>query len=167
MAVGDRRLPKISFVMAVLTVLKHPHRILSRRAEPVRDVKEVVKLANDMAETMYVSRGVGLAAPQVGVSLRVVVLDVTDTNRPEDLIMMINPAIVTYSGLGESMEGCLSMPGRRVKVARHSSVHVRFTDLHGRSSVKSMDGFLAVAVQHEIDHLDGLMMTDRVRLNAS
>ena len=129
--------------------------------KPCREVKEMTprlrELIGDMLETMYDSQGVGLAAPQVGVLKRVVVMDVG-----EGLIEMINPEIVKTEGSDIRPEGCLSVPGRRGTVERPEKVWVKFQDRKGRECALEADGLLAVCCCHETDHLDGIVYIDKM-----
>jgi len=141
--------------MAVLSILKYPDPRLHRVAEPVREVDEEVRtLVRDMAETMYAAPGVGLAATQVDVHRRVVVIDVSETK--DDLKVFINPEIVASSEDYKSYEeGCLSVPGVYDEVERPDRVTVRALGLDGQPFTIEASGLLAVCIQHEIDHLNG------------
>ncbi len=140
-------------------------RILHYGEEPLRedsrDVSEINDeiriLVKDMFETMYKSNGVGLAAPQVGVNLRVFIIDVG--NQP---LVFINPRIVKSSGKECAEEGCLSFPGLREKVERAQRVTARATDLEGGEFEVQAEGLMARAIQHELDHLDGVLFVDRI-----
>ena len=157
--------------MARLTILEYPDPRLRKIATPVAAVTpEIQKLVRDMAETMYAAPGVGLAATQVDVHKRVIVLDVSETR--DDLKVFINPEIVKAEGEVECEEGCLSVPGYYDKVMRAARVSVRALDAEGQPFEIDAEGMLAVCVQHEIDHLLGKMFVDRLsplkraRLNA-
>jgi len=141
--------------MAVLNILRYPDPRLHRVAEPVRDVDDHIReLVRDMAETMYAAPGIGLAATQVDVHLRVIVIDVSESR--DQLRVFINPEIVERSGdLKVYEEGCLSVPGIYDEVERPDRVKVRALDEHGKPFTLEADGLLAVCVQHEIDHLNG------------
>ncbi|MFT4104038.1 MAG: peptide deformylase [Burkholderiaceae bacterium] len=141
--------------MAVLPILHYPDARLHRVAEPVAQVDESIRqLVRDMAETMYAAPGVGLAATQVDVHKRVVVIDVSEDK--SDLRVLINPEIVTRSEDRKVYEeGCLSVPGVYDEVERPDRVTVKALDLSGQPYTFEADGLLAVCVQHEIDHLDG------------
>ncbi|HRO61446.1 MAG TPA: peptide deformylase [Burkholderiaceae bacterium] len=141
--------------MAVLSILKYPDPRLHRVAEPVAEVDEEVRtLVRDMAETMYAAPGVGLAATQVDVHRRVIVIDVSETK--DDLKVFINPEIVTSSEDYKSYEeGCLSVPGVYDEVERPDRVAVRALGLDGQPFTIEASGLLAVCIQHEIDHLNG------------
>ena len=141
--------------MAVLSILRYPDPRLHRVAEPVREVDHRVRqLVRDMAETMYEAPGVGLAATQVDVHERVVVIDVSETR--DQLRVFINPEIVASSDDRKVYEeGCLSVPGIYDEVERPDRITVRALDEHGEAFTLDADGLLAVCIQHEIDHLDG------------
>jgi peptide deformylase len=143
--------------MAIRTIVKHPDPILREKAMVVTKFNaNLHKLLDDMAETMYDADGVGLAAPQVGVSKRVIVMDCGD-----GLIEMVNPEIVEYKGEQfDTPEGCLSIPGLRGDVRRHAWVRVRGQDRNGNPIELEAEGLLARCAQHEIDHLNGVLFID-------
>ena len=122
----------------------------------------MVDLAEDMAETMYAAPGVGLAAPQVGVSERLIVLDVRNREGTKRLITLINPVIIEAEGRVVEEEGCLSLPGITENVPRAERVLVKGHDLDEREQEIEAEGILAVALQHEIDHLEGILFIDRI-----
>ena len=135
--------------------------VLRERAEEIKDVGERVrKMLLDMAETMDASSGIGLAAPQVGIALRAAVINTT--GREEDLICVINPVIEASSGKAVIKEGCLSVPGIFEDVKRPEFVRVRALDLVGNERVIEAGGMDARVLEHEIDHLDGVLFTDRI-----
>ena len=143
-------------------ILLWPHPVLRRKALPVEAVDASVRtLVSDMFETMYAAPGVGLAAPQIGVLQRVLVLD-TRPRKPEvQPVAMINPRIVeTEGGLSVYREGCLSIPGEAEEVERPAIVTVEFLDVEGQLQRLRCEGLLATAAQHEIDHLDGRLYVD-------
>lgn len=149
--------------MAVLEILQFPDPTLRRRAERIPHVDErIVRLAQDMAETMYRAPGIGLAAPQVGVAERLIVVDLSAGERPGELITVVNPEILCKEGDLRMEEGCLSVPDLRETVTRCRRVVVRGTDLEGRSLEIEGEDLLAVALQHEIDHLDGVLFLDHL-----
>jgi peptide deformylase len=115
-----------------------------------------------MAETMYDAPGVGLAAPQIGVLQRIIVIDVAGKNEPQQLITAINPVIIQSEGEVFEEEGCLSVPDFSANVKRHERVVVKALTLEGQERIWHADGLLAVAFQHEIDHLEGLLFVDRL-----
>lgn len=149
--------------MAVLEIRHYPDPVLAEKAQPVETFNdELRQLAEDMAETMYDAPGVGLAAPQVGVLKRLVVLDCSGQDEPNDLIVAVNPEVVASEGNCLEEEGCLSVPGFYAKVPRSAQVKLRYQDLEGQQQERDADGLLAVAIQHEIDHLDGTLFVDRL-----
>lgn len=146
-----------------LEIVKYPDPVLERPAERVNEFNdELRKFVDDMFESMYAAKGIGLAAPQVGVSKRLTVIDLSFKERPEDKIVLINPEIILREGKQYEEEGCLSLPEIREKVSRAAKVTVRAQDLDGNWF--EMDGteLLARAFQHEIDHLDGILFFRRV-----
>lgn len=145
--------------MAILKILQYPDERLHTIAKPVPAVNEAVrKLAADMAETMYAAPGVGLAATQVDVHQQVIVMDISDTH--DNLLVMINPEIISSSGASVHEEGCLSVPGIYEKVQRAERVTVRALDLQGKPFTLEAEGFLATCVQHEMDHLKGKVFVE-------
>lgn len=148
--------------MAVLPIVQYPNVALSSRAEPVTEFNEELKqLAADMTETMYAAPGVGLAANQVGVLKRIVVIDVSEDK--SDLKVLVNPSVVEHSDtLKDYEEGCLSLKGLYEHVKRPDHVRVRAQDLDGNPVEFEAEGILAVCVQHEIDHLDGVVFIDHL-----
>jgi peptide deformylase len=145
--------------MAMLEILHFPDPRLRNEARPVAAVDDSIRtLADDMLETMYAAPGIGLAATQVNVNKRVVVIDLSqDQDQP---LVLINPEIIEKHGVEEMEEGCLSVPGIYEKVERADRVRVRALDRDGRSTELDADGLLAVCIQHEIDHLDGKLFVD-------
>lgn len=142
-------------------IVTHPNPILITPAKPVSKVDNGIReLLADMAETMYAADGIGIAAPQVGVSLRVAVLDLTGTSGDTGLgrINMINPEIISREGEIEWDEGCLSVPDFRMLMKRSSKLTVRFLDENGKKRELAAEGLFAVAVQQELDHLDGKLI---------
>jgi peptide deformylase len=137
--------------------------ILARKAEPVASVdEEIVRLARDMVETVHAAPGVGLAAPQVGVGKRLIVVDMSVGENKDDLIVLINPEIVSKEGEAVGEEGCLSVPDIRENVTRPYKVVVRALDLEGRPVEIEGEDLLARALCHEIDHLDGILFVERL-----
>ena len=149
--------------MAILHICTYPERILSQPAEPITEIdEEVVKLVDHMAETMYSAPGIGLAATQVGVSKQVLVADIAPRRPESELIVLINPEIVAAEGQVVFEEGCLSVPDYQAEVKRHEKVTVRGLNLKGEEVVIEAEGLLAIVLQHEIDHLNGLLFIDRL-----
>ena len=148
--------------MAILTIVTFPDPILSCKAEKVGDVTgDVKKLMEDMLETMYSAPGVGLAAPQVGVDKRIIVVDAGGEEKPQP-IMLADPEIVSCEGKLVYEEGCLSLPEFREKITRNEKVRVCGINERGKEAVYDAEGLLAVVFQHEIDHLDGVLLINRV-----
>ena len=149
--------------MAVRPILRYPDARLKQVAEPVRAVDDDIRaLVDDMAETMYAAPGVGLAANQVGVLLRVFVIDIASDDEPSDLRVFINPEIVETDGTQTWEEGCLSFPGVTEEIRRAERVRVKALDRDGNPFELEADGLLAVAIQHETDHLNGVVMLDKL-----
>jgi peptide deformylase len=147
----------------VREILIWPHPVLKQAARPVAQVDERVRaLVKDMFETMYAADGVGLAAPQVGVLERSVVLDTTPRQPESRPLAMVNPAIVEREGTTVYTEGCLSIPGEAEDVERAAVVTVSYLDPEGQPHTLRCEGLLAIAVQHEVDHLDGTVFVDHV-----
>jgi peptide deformylase len=147
----------------VREILLWPHPLLSQKAAPVEAVDASVQgLVQDLFDTMYAAPGVGLAAPQLGVLLQVLVLD-TRPRQPESTpVAMINPRIVERVGTTSYREGCLSIPGEAEEVERAEQVVVEYLDENGEPKRLACDGLLAIAVQHETDHLLGMVYLDRL-----
>ena len=153
--------------MGKLEILSAPDSRLNKKAEPIESVdKNVRKLMDDMLETMYIDHGVGLAANQVGVLQRVIVIDLQnddDKKRQKGFypLFLANPTILEMSGdIVEDDEGCMSVPGQRILVARHQKVKVEFLDYHNKTQEIDAVGYLARAIQHEMDHLEGKLIFD-------
>jgi peptide deformylase len=145
--------------MARLDILHYPDARLHTVAKPVRSVDDRIrKLVDDMAETMYAAPGIGLAATQVNIHERVIVIDISESH--DALRVFINPEIIAQSGREESEEGCLSVPGIFDKVTRAERVTVRALDRDGQPFELAADGLLAVCIQHEMDHLMGKVFVD-------
>jgi peptide deformylase len=150
--------------MALLEIKRYPEKVLAKRALPVEDIgRDLQLLIDDMIETMYAAPGVGLAAPQVGVSLRLIVVDVSVREGEQTpLIVLINPEILHTEGEVESEEGCLSLPGYITTVKRAEKVVVKGMDREGSFMEVEGEGLLSRALQHEIDHLNGRLLIDRI-----
>lgn len=144
-------------------ILVYPDPFLARKAIPVTAVDERVRtLIRDMFETMYAAEGIGLAAPQVGVGKRVIVLDVSPVDESAPPMAVVNPEIVERKGSVSGEEGCLSVPGVQGEVCRAETVVVRGFDGEGKPLRLQAGGILSRALQHEIDHLDGILFIDRI-----
>ena len=142
-----------------LTVLEYPDPRLRLTARPVKEARDSIRrLADDMLETMYAERGIGLAATQVGITKRLLVMDVShDRNEP---LVLINPRILDRSGSIESDEGCLSIPGFYEPVRRAAKIEIEYIDREGALRKAQWEGLHAVCAQHELDHLDGKLFVD-------
>ena len=145
-------------------ITKYGESVLRTRAPEVTDLlADIQTLIDDMIETMYAAPGVGLAAPQVNVSLRIFVADPSSGRRSDDLIVMINPVIIERGGVQSEPEGCLSVPDFEAPVARPTRALVRGMDRDGTPREVEGEGLLARVFQHEIDHLDGSLFLDHLR----
>jgi peptide deformylase len=150
--------------MAVLPIRIYPDPVLRVKCREVKDFDAALrKLAADMVETMHAAPGVGLAAPQVGVDLRVAVIDLSVGEDPQEVFIIVNPEVVHREGTEVAEEGCLSLPGINDKVDRPTRVRVRAVDLEGKPIEIEAEEWLARAFCHEIDHLNGVLFTDYLR----
>jgi peptide deformylase len=144
-------------------VVKYPDPVLAKRGEEVKVFDDALKtLVEEMFESMYEAQGIGLAAPQIALSKRIAVIDVSFQKDPKDKIALINPEIVSMEGKQVEEEGCLSLPEIREKVSRAGWVKVRAQNPHGEWFEVEGTELLARALQHEIDHLDGVLFIDRI-----
>jgi len=152
--------------MAVLDIVTYPNPLLKKISKPVeRFDNELHKLLDDMYETMIAKNGVGLAAIQVGVPIRALIIDIGDEegNQSKDtLIEVINPEFLEWNGTQKDKEGCLSVPEYYDEVERYEKVKVKFFDRFGKEHIMDADGLLSVAFQHETDHLDGHLFIERL-----
>ncbi len=149
--------------MAIRTILHYPDERLRRKAAPIETITpEILELVEDMKETMYAAPGIGLAAPQIGVSLRLFIVDTASDDEPSQLRVFINPEIVEREGKTTWEEGCLSFPGIHEEIERSARVKVRALDEKGQPFELSAEDLLGIAIQHEYDHLDGVLMIDRM-----
>lgn len=146
--------------MAIREIVMHPNEVLEVECDPVKDFnKDLHQLLDDMFETMYAADGVGLAAPQIGIRKQVAVVD----TREEDALELINPTIVKSSGKAEiDLEGCLSFPGLYGEVERPYTITLKAQNRFGKEFKLKAEGFFARAIQHEIDHLHGVLFTEKV-----
>jgi peptide deformylase len=145
-------------------IVRYGEPVLHQPAAPVEAITpDILALIDDMVETMYAAPGIGLAAPQVGVPLRIFVVDLSVGRDPNGLITMINPEFVEREGMQLEDEGCLSVPGFSATVSRPARVVVRGLDRNGVVHTREGTGLLARAFQHEMDHLDGTVFVDRLR----
>lgn len=153
----------IKLFMPLLPILRFPDPRLKIVAAPVKNIDHTIRdLARNMAETMYEAPGIGLAATQVDVHLRLIVIDASETR--DQLLVLINPELVESDGVQVCEEGCLSVPGIYDKVERAEHVVVRYLDTDGKAQTIAADGLLAVCLQHEIDHLDGHVFVEHLSL---
>lgn len=148
--------------MSLMKVFEIPEPVLRQKAEKIKKVDaEIVRILDDMLETMYASNGVGLAGNQVGLAKRLVVIDCASEDQKPDVLQMVNPEIIDHSD--ETVcksEGCLSVPREYADVERWATVTVQYTDKKGQTRTRSADGLLAKAIQHELDHLEGILFID-------
>lgn len=145
-------------------ILRYGDPVLHMKATPVAAItREIDTLIDDMCETMHVAAGVGLAAPQIGASLQVCLIDLSAGRRPGQLLVLINPDLVERDGLQLKEEGCLSVPGIEATVPRPLRLTVRALDRDGDMREIKAEGLLARAIQHEVDHLKGILFLDRLR----
>ncbi len=149
--------------MALLTICKYPDPCLKKTSVPVESVtEEIHRLLENMTETMYANDGIGLAAPQVGKNLRLIVLDLKRGDTEGQLFKLINPRIVEKQGTIKWEEGCLSLPDLMVDVDRFETVTVEAIGPDGQPVTIEADDLLSICLQHEIDHLDGILLVDRL-----
>ena len=148
--------------MAIQPIVFIPDPVLRQVATPVDAVDDAIRsLMDDMLETMYDAPGIGLAAPQIGISKRVIVMDCSDDDEADAPLKMANPEIVSLSDTTQTMEeGCLSIPGHNGEVTRPNGVTVRYLDETNTARELTCEGLLAVCIQHEIDHLNGVLFID-------
>ena len=144
-------------------IVKYPDPILERKTEPVTEFDDELRaLVDDMFESMYAAKGIALAAPQIGLSKRLTVIDLSFKEKPEDKIVLVNPEIIFREGKQYEEEGCLSLPEIREKVSRAAKVRVKAQNLKGEWFEMEGEELLSRAFQHEIDHLDGILFFRRV-----
>lgn len=149
--------------MSLLRIRHYPDPVLKQRAELVSCFDDGLRqLADDMLDTMYAAPGVGLAAPQVGVSLRLIVLDCSPKEDGRQPLVAVNPVIVSSEGESCEEEGCLSVPEYYAKVMRSEKVRVHYQNLNGSHQELEAAGLWSICLQHEIDHLDGILFVDRL-----
>ena len=148
--------------MAIKKILTEPNKILRSKSLRVEKVdEELQKLMSDMVETMYAAPGIGLAAIQVGVPKRVIVLDIAPKDSPRNPMYFINPEIITKSETNSTYEeGCLSVPGQFAEIDRPSNCHIKYLDYFGQPKELKAEGMLATCIQHEMDHLEGILFID-------
>ena len=148
--------------MALRKILTEPNKILRQKSLAVEKIDEdLQKLMDDMLETMYAAPGIGLAAIQVGVLKRIIVLDIAPKDKPKNPMYFINPEIITKSENSSTYEeGCLSVPGQFAEINRPDKCHIKYLDYYGQPKEIKADGMLATCIQHEIDHLEGILFID-------
>ena len=148
--------------MTLRQIITEPNEILRQKSLPVEIVNEEIQtLMNDMLETMYAAPGIGLAAIQVGVPKRVIVLDIGQKDGPKKPMFFVNPEIITKSENNSTYEeGCLSVPGQFAEIDRPNNCLIRYLDYYGQVQAIKTEGMLATCVQHEIDHLEGILFID-------
>ena len=148
--------------MAFKQILTEPNKILREKSLTVKIVDEdLQKLMDDMLETMYAAPGIGLAAIQVGVPKRIIVLDIAPKDKPKNPMYFVNPEIITKSENSSTYEeGCLSVPGQFAEINRPDKCHIKYLDYYGQPKEIKADGMLATCIQHEIDHLEGILFID-------
>lgn len=148
----------------ILQIYKYGDDVLKLKAPKVTNIdEEIVKLVRIMSVTLYnTTNGVGLAAPQVGKSLQLSVIDLSMGQKAEEFMILLNPEIIESEGSESGEEGCLSFPGMSMQVKRKTGLLLRYTDMDGKERQQEFEGFKARVVQHEVDHLDGILIIDRV-----
>ena len=148
--------------MALREILTEPNKLLREKSLTVEGVNEdLQKLMNDMLETMYAAPGIGLAAIQVGVPKRVIVLDIASKDGPRNPMFFVNPEVIRKSeNTSTYEEGCLSVPGQFAEIDRPDSCHIKYLDYYGQSKELLAKGMLATCIQHEMDHLEGVLFID-------
>jgi peptide deformylase len=144
-------------------VRTYPDPVLAAKAVPVTEITDEIRaLAADMIETMYADKGIGLAAPQVGESIRLITVDLSGPDKREDPRVYVNPVLSNLEGEVESEEGCLSVVGYRTTVTRAERLHLSATDLDGNPVEMDADDLMAICLQHEVDHLNGVLFIDKI-----
>ena len=148
--------------MTVRRILTEPNKTLRQKSLPVEKVdKDLQLLMDDMLETMYAAPGIGLAAIQVGVAKRVIVIDIAQKDGPKNPMFFINPEIIEKSNNNSTYEeGCLSVPGQFAEIERPDKCHVKYLDYNGKQQEINAEGMLATCIQHEMDHLEGILFID-------
>jgi peptide deformylase len=153
--------------MPILPILTYPDPVLRQKAERVENIDDSIqRLIDDMIETMYDAPGIGLAANQVGRPISVIVVDIQRDGSEYGLIVLVNPEMVSARGKITSEEGCLSVPEYFAKVTRHEEIVVRGLDRHGKEVEITAEGLLSIALQHEMDHLEGKLFIDHINMVA-
>ncbi len=146
--------------MAVLNVLKYPDENLKKIAEPINKINEkTITIINDMVETTLLLKGIGLAATQVNIHKRIIIIIINQLTTP---LIMINPLILNKSGQSLATEGCLSFPNTFVKVKRNKTIKVQYLNVHNEYNVITANNLLSICIQHEIDHLNGITLYNKM-----
>lgn len=148
--------------MAVRDIVRYGQPILKKACQPLTDLSRLTSLVPDMFDTMYEAEGIGLAANQIGVNLNVMVIDVTHTEEAEEPFVFVNGAILERGGEEVLEEGCLSLPEIRLRVKRPEWIRFKYQSMDGESQTRVFKGLLGRAIQHEMDHLQGILIIDRV-----
>ena len=144
-------------------VRTYPDPVLAAKAAPVTEITDEIRtLAADMIETMYADKGIGLAAPQIGESIRLITVDLSGPDKREDPHVFVNPVLSNLEGEVDSEEGCLSVVGYRTTVTRAERLHLSATDLDGNPVEMDADDLMAICLQHEVDHLNGVLFIDKI-----
>tara|TARA_A100001011_G_C14277679_1_gene830054 strand:- start:972 stop:1496 length:525 start_codon:yes stop_codon:yes gene_type:complete len=148
--------------MTQLRILIEPDPILRKKCQPIEKVDDALrKLMDDMLSTMYQAPGIGLAASQIGILRRLVVIDISKDEKKNDPFFLINPEIIFRSKKTSIFEeGCLSLPGQFAEIERPSECHIKYTDYNGKPKELKADGLLSTCIQHEVDHLNGILFID-------
>ena len=148
--------------MAIRKILVEPNEFLRKKSSPVEHIDDELRgVMDDMLETMYAAPGIGLAAIQIGVPKRIIVIDLTKQDEPKNPMFFINPEIVEKSITNSSYEeGCLSVPGQFAEIDRPDKCHIKYLDHYGNPTEIKTEGMLATCIQHEIDHLEGILFID-------
>lgn len=147
----------------MLDICKYGESVLKRRASEVQNIDEqMAKLVEQMRQTMYQANGIGLAAPQVGQSIQLALVDITQGENKDEFMVLINPVIIESEGSESGDEGCLSIPGITTQVSRFTRIKIKAYDLNGKEIQREFEGYKARVIQHEIDHLEGILIIDRV-----
>jgi peptide deformylase len=165
MAMEESAAPEVATEAAkkIHPIVKYPDPVLAKPGEPVTEfTAELAQLVEEMWDSMYAAQGIGLAAPQIGISQRITVIDVNFKEKPEERVVLINPEIVESEGKIVGEEGCLSLPDIRDKVQRAARVKIRAQDVMGEFFEVEGTELLGRAMQHEIDHLNGILFIDRL-----
>lgn len=147
----------------MLDICKYGETVLKQKAREVQDINEkVAELVEQMRQTMYGANGIGLAAPQVGQSIQLALVDITLGEGKDEFMVLINPEIIESEGSETADEGCLSIPGITTQVSRSTHIKIKAFDLNGKEIRREFEGYKARVIQHEIDHLEGILIVDRV-----